>query len=104
SSSAVRARLSEPVTRSGGNGHAERRSRPGIRLAGLGVGRPLELARLPALLEHGSLGGLGGTGLVAGVRWVVRGMDAGSVRIRWIRARLRTSHRDAQRAPAARRP
>src|SRR5215207_3265591 len=28
------------------------------------------------------LGGFGGTGLVVGVRWVVRGKDAGSVRIR----------------------
>jgi hypothetical protein len=42
-------------------------------------------------------------GLVAGVRWVVRGKDAGSVRIRWIRARLRTPHRGAQRGPAAQR-
>ena len=38
---------------------------------------------------------------VAGLRWVVRGKDAGSGRIRWIRARLRTPHRAAQRGPAA---
>jgi hypothetical protein len=37
------------------------------------------------------------------VRWVVRGKDAGSVRIGWIRTRLRTPHRTAQRGPAAQR-
>jgi glyoxylase-like metal-dependent hydrolase (beta-lactamase superfamily II) len=40
-----------------------------------------------------ALGGLGGTPLVAGARWSFRGKDAGSVRTRKVRARLRTPHR-----------
>jgi hypothetical protein len=39
--------------------------------------------------------------LVLGVRWSFRGKDAGSVRIHWIRARLRTRPRGEQRAPRA---
>src|SRR5438309_2340626 len=46
------------------------------------------------------LGGLGGTSLVVGVRWSVRGKDAGSVRSRRLRARLRTPPRGEQRGPA----
>ena len=39
--------------------------------------------------------------LVAGVRWALRGKDAGSVRSGVLRARPRTPHRSAQRGPAA---
>jgi hypothetical protein len=45
-----------------------------------------------------------GRASLPGCDWVVRGKDAGSGRIHWIRARLRTPHRAAQRGPAAQRP
>src|SRR5438034_552849 len=52
-------------------------------------------------LRQSLLGGASATSFAAGVRWSFRGKDAGSARIRPIRARLRTRHRGEQRAPAA---
>src|SRR3954470_15940222 len=46
-------------------------------------------------------GGLGGIALAVGARWSFRGEDAGSVRSRRLRARLRTPPRGEQRVPAA---
>ena len=65
-------------------------------------------ARLPLARVRGQppdsaqrLGGFGGMSLVAGVRWVFRGKDAGSIDSGCYRPRLRTQRRGVQRGPAA---
>src|SRR3989442_12767853 len=89
---------------SGFEGTLARNERPASSTATRSVNvPPVSMPTLTAICrsEYLTLGGLGGTPLVAGVRWSFRGKDAGSARSRRLRVRLRTPPRGEQRGPAA---